>query len=242
MNKYVVGFFLCLLIMSCNTISVNQQAQMLTKDPVELGAIGLSNGTVLASNFQNVAIPNFSKNLKLKVVPVSFSKSSFKVYEKANKMYTKEKLIFSDTLKVKPEYVVLQFVDRVEITSELNNSKNIGVRSYLETKQIAQMVTTVSIAFSADQLNILKNADEVFLAQSSSKKFSLELKSSDGEKQNLAFSDGVVFAYQTSSFCWKENSRHKLMIADIVSDSEGCPPNTYRKSHKAVKKDNFYKL
>ncbi len=242
MNKYVLGILLCFFALSCKTISVNQQPQLITETPVELGTIGLLNGTVIASNFESVAIPSFTKGLKLQVLPVTFSKQSFKAYEKANKMYQKGKLTFSDTLKIKPEYVLLQFVDRVAITSELNEAKNTGVRSYLETKQDAQMVTSISIAFSVEQLNTLKNADEVFLIQSASKKFSLQLKSLDGEKQNLELSDGVVFAYQTSVFCWKENDRHQLVIADLVSDSEGCPPNTHRKSQKAVQKENYFKL
>lgn len=242
MNKYLIGILFCFVVMSCQTISVNQQSQILTETPVELGTIGLLNETVLIHNFESVAIPSFSKGLKLQVQPVTFSKQSFKAYQKANKMYQKGKLTFSDTLKVKPEYILIQFVNRVAITSQLNNSKNTGVRSYLETKQDAQMVTSISIAFSAEQLNMLKNATEVFLIQSSSKKFSLEIKSLDEKKQNLEFSDGVVFAYHTSSFCWKENDRHKLVIADLVADSEGCPPNTYRKSHKAIQKGNYFKL
>jgi len=242
MNKYLVVILICFFISSCSTISVNQQPQTLTETPVELGVIGLQNGTLIAHNFESIAIPYFSKGVKLQVLPVSFSKQSFKAYEKANKMYKKGKLTFSDTLKVKPEYIVLQFVDRVAITKQLNTTKNKGVRSYLETKQSAQMVTSISIAFSIEQLQLLKNADEVFLIQSSSKKFSLQLKSLDGKKQNLVLSDGVVFAYQTSSFCWKENDKHKLVIADIVSDSEGCPPNTHRKANKVIQKENYFKL
>ena len=242
MNKYIVGILLCFLILSCKTISVNQQSQILTKTPVELGSIGLSSGTILSQNFESIAIPSFSIGLKLQVQSILFSNQSFKAYEKATELDKEGKLTFSDTLKVKPEYVRLQFIDRVAITTALNDTKNTGVRSYLETKQDAQIITSISISFSAEKLLLLQNASEVFLIQSSSKKFSLQLKSLDGKTQNLEFSDGVVFAYQMSSFCWKENDRHKLVIADIVSDSEGCPPNTHRKSHKAIQKDNYFKL
>lgn len=242
MNKYLVVILICFFTSSCKTISVNQQSQIRTETPVELGSIGLLNETVLTNNFESVAIPYFSKGLKLQVIPVSFSKQSFKAYEKANNLYKKEKLTYSDTLKIKPEYVAIQFVDRVAITDELNNPKNIGVRSYLETKQDAQMITRISIAFSAEQQNILKNADEVFLIQSSSKNFSLQLNNLDGKKQILDLSQGVVFAYQTAAFCWKENDRHKLVIADIVSDAEGCPPNTHRKANKVIQKENYFKF
>ncbi|WP_420571654.1 hypothetical protein [Kordia sp.] len=242
MSKYIIVIFLCLLGVSCKTVSVNKQPQILTETSVELGSIGLLNGTLIAHTYESIAIPTFEKELKLSVQSVSFSKQTFKAFARANERTQKVALNFSDSLKVKPTYALLQFVDRVAITDELNNTKNTGVRSYLEHKKDAQMVTSISVAFSEKQLNQLKKATEVFLVQSPSKKFSLQLTNLNGEKQLLDFSDGVVFTYQTSSFCWKENNRHKLVIADIVSDSEGCPPNTHRKSEKAIQKNDLFKL
>ncbi|MEM6719232.1 MAG: hypothetical protein AAF611_07970 [Bacteroidota bacterium] len=233
-----IGF----LVLNCQTISVHQKAQKLTETPVELGSIGLSNETVLSNSYESIAIPVFKKELKLNVQSVPFSKSSFKAFAKVNAQTKKVALTYTDSLEVKPEYALLQFVDRVAITTALNNSNNTGLLSYLETKEDAQLVTSVSVAFSAENLNLLKKAAEVFLQQSASKKFSLSLIAVDGQKQVLELTNGVVFAYQTSGFCWKENHKHKLVIADIVSDSEGCPPQTHRKASKAAQKDDYFKL
>lgn len=242
MRRILTLIFINFLMFGCQTISVHQKVQKLTETNVELGSIGLSNGTVLSHSYESIAIPTFKKELKLSIQAVSFSKQTFKAFAKANEQTKKVALTFSDSLKVKPEYVLLQFVDRVAITSALNDSKNTGVRSYLENKEDAQMITSISIAFSEKNISLLKKAEEVFLAQSSSKKFSVLLKNLDGKGQILELSRGVVFAYQTSGFCWKENNRHKLVIADIVSNSEGCPPNTHRKAYKAVQKDDYFKL
>jgi hypothetical protein len=229
-------------MIGCKPFAVNQRPQLVTKTPVELGSIGLLNGTALAHTFESVAIPTFEKELKLSLLAVSFSKPTFKAFAKANKQAKKVALNYADSLKIKPAYAFFQFVDRVEITTALNNSKNTGLRSYLKDKEGAQMITSISIAFSDNQINLLKKANEIFLKQSSSKKFSLLLTSVDGTEQTLELSEGVIFAYQTSGFCWKENERHKLEIADIVSGIEGCPPNTFRKADKAVTKNDYFKL
>ncbi|WP_298507526.1 hypothetical protein [uncultured Kordia sp.] len=242
MRRVITLIFLSFLVFGCKTISVHQKAQKLTEINVELGSIGLSNGTVISHSYQSIALPTFKKEIKLSVQPVSFSKQTFKAFAKANEQTKKVALTYVDSVKVKPEYALLQFVDRVAITSALNNSKNTGLRSYLENKEDAQMVTSVSVAFSASDISLLKKAEEVFLVQSTSKKFSLQLVFLDGKKQILELSNSVVFAYQTSGFCWKENNRHKLVITDIVSGSEGCPPNTHRKASKAVQKDDYFKL
>jgi len=242
MRRILNLFFLSVLVFGCKTVSVNQKPQMLTETPVELGSIGILNGTVIAQSYESIAIPTVTGKLKVRVQPVTFSKPTFKAFAKANSQTRKVALNYSDSLKVKPEYVHLQFVDRVSVTTILNNAKNTGLRSYLENKEAAQMVTSVSMAFPASDITLLKQAEEVFLVQSKSKKFSLLLKNSDGKTQTLTLSKAVVFAYQTSGFCWKENARHKLVIADLVSNSEGCPPNTHRKARKAVEENDYFKL
>jgi len=242
MYKIISLLLLSFLMFGCKTISVHQKTQKLTKTNVELGSIGLSNGTVISHSYESIALPTFKKELKLSVQPIPFSKQSFKAFVKANEQTKKVALSYSDSLKVKPEYALLQFIDRVAITKALNDSKNAGLRSYLENKEDAKMVTGISVAFSANEIKALKKAAEVFLVQSISKKFSLQLVSLEGKKQTLELTTGVVFAYQTSGFCWKENNKRKLVIADIVNGSEGCPPNTYRKASKAVQEDDYFKL
>ncbi|WP_430412794.1 hypothetical protein [Kordia sp.] len=242
MKKCLYSFIALLTIISCKSISVNQQPQLVTETPVELGAIGIVHDNMLHKSFESVAIPSFKKELKLYVQPVSFSKQTFKAFQKANTLHKKVNLTYEDSLQSKPQYVYLQFLDRVSITDQLNNKTNVGLRSYLETKERAQLVTSIAIAFSEKELKKISAADEVFLIQSATKKFSLELKSLDGKKEQLEFNNGVVFAYQLSGFCWKENDRHKLIIGDIVSNAESCPANTYKKASKATQKENYFKL
>ncbi|WP_046744105.1 hypothetical protein [Kordia zhangzhouensis] len=241
MRFFFGGITFLFLTISCKTILINQESLILTETPVELGSIGLLRETLITNTYKNITSPSFYKKVKLNVQPFYFSKKTFKLFSKANKQ-EKMALNFSDSSKVKPEYVVLQFMDRLTITSALNNTKNTGLRSYLETKEDAQMVTSISVAFSQEHITQLKNASEVFLTQSDAKKFSLLLTFIDGKTQTLETSNGVVFGYQTSNFCWKEDSKHNLIIADIVSDAEGCPPNTHRKARKATQQKDYFKL
>jgi hypothetical protein len=129
---------------SCTTISVHHTFQICTDIPVELGAIGLEKGNFINTNFETIAIPTFNNKLKLRVQPISFSKQSFKAFTNANKLARKVVLNYSDSLKVKPEYVLLEFVDRVSIISVLNNSKNTGVRLYLEKILMMNIITYFS--------------------------------------------------------------------------------------------------
>ncbi|MEM6684476.1 MAG: hypothetical protein AAF617_01675, partial [Bacteroidota bacterium] len=232
MRRILILIFLSSLMFGCTTISVHQKTQKVTETTVELGSIGLSNEHIISNSFETIAIPIFENSLKLNVQSVPFAKHSFKAFAKSNEHIKKVALNFSDSLQVKPEYVVLEFVDRIPMIAALNSAENVGVRSYLETKEEARIVTGISIAFSKQQIDVLKKAEEVFLIQSSSKKFDLQLVNTKGTSQTMLLSSGVVFAYQTAGFCWKENTKHKLVIADIVSNSDGCPPNTHRKAQK----------
>lgn len=242
MKKCLYSLILLLIFISCKSISVNQRPQIVTKTPVILGSIGLVQDNMLQKHFESVAVPLFTEPLKLYVQSANFTKQSFTAFSKANTTKNSLNIIFNDSLKNIPQYVHLQFLDRVSITDQLNNNENTGVRSYLETKEKAQLVTSVTIAFPEKNIQQIVNAEEVFLIQSSSKKFSIQLKDQEGKTEVIQFSDGVIFAYQLSSFCWKENSKHKLIIGDIISSTESCPTNTYKKASKAVKKDNYFKL
>lgn len=233
---------ICSILFSCKSISVNQQPQILTERPVELGAIGLLHTNMMQKSFENVAIPTFKQELKLYLQPVVFSKQTFKAYEKANNIDKKLEIVYNDSIKGVSKYIHLQFLDRVDVTSQLNKEFNVGVRSYLESKEKAQMITSVAIALNESDIQTLTNASEVFLQQSSSKKFSIQLRDKEGNKNTFELSKGVVFAYQVSGFCWKENDKHDLIIADIANDAEGCPKETYRKASKAVQQEDYYKL
>lgn len=242
MKKCLYCFALILLYVSCKSISVNQRPQIVTETPVILGNIGLITNNVLQKHFESVAVPLFSESLKLQVLSDEFSKQTFKIFSKANTTKNTLNIAFADSLKKKPQYIHLQFLDRVAVTNQLNNSKNTGVRSYLEHKEDAQLVTSVAIAFSDQNISKILTASEVFLIQSSSKKFSLQLKDTAGNEEILEFSDGVIFAYQLSSFCWSENDKHKVVIGDIINNTENCPANTYKKASKAIQKENYFKL
>lgn len=242
MKKCLYCIFLILFCISCKSISVNQRSQLITTTPVILGNIGLVNDNILQKHFESVAIPVFKKPLKLNALGHEFSKQTFKAFSKANASKNTLNITFNDSLKQKPTYVHLQFLDRVSIANQLNNNDNIGVRSYLENKEDAQLVTSITIAFSDQHVSKILAASEVFLIQSSSKKFSLQLKDQSGKEEIIEFSNGVIFAYQLSSFCWTKNEKHKIVIGDIINSNERCPANTYKKASKLIEEENYFKL
>ena len=59
--------------------------------------------------------------------------------------------------------------------------------------------------------------------------------------QRILFSETVIFAYNTSGICWRENKKHQLEIVDLVKGS-GCPTKTFKNANRAKKKINYFKL
>ncbi|WP_082113343.1 hypothetical protein [Kordia jejudonensis] len=242
MKRCLFSLIVLVLFIHCKSISVHQKPQLITETPVALGSIGLIEDNILNKHFEGVSVPVFSEPLPLNVQSAEFNKQTFKAFAKANSVKKKIAISFEDSLQVKPQYVQLQLSDRVSVLNQLNDSRNAGVRSYLENKEDAQLVTSITIAFTEENLQKIAAAEEVFLIQSSSKKFSLQLKNQAGTTEQIQFSDGIIFAYRLSGFCWKENEKHRLVIGDIISSTESCPRNTYKKASKVIQKEDYFKI
>ena len=89
---------------------------------------------------------------------------------------------------------------------------------------------------------MILTAEEVFLESSGLKNYSLNLYA-NGQKQHvIQFNEGVIFAYQTSNCCWKQNDKYQLEIIDLVETNDKCPSNSFRSSNRANKKINYYKF
>ncbi|MCD2260796.1 hypothetical protein [Psychroserpens luteolus] len=243
MNKHIYILLIICCLLSCTSVKVLNESQNTTIQNVSLGTIGLDKDFVIEKDYNNIAIPKYEKPIKIYASLIDFNKASFKAFENALKVQSsKINLTYNDTLDAKPKYLKLEVSDRLEVINSLQSTANKSLFELLKNNNEAHLVTSIAIAIDQSQLHLLANAEEIFLEGSGIKSYSIN-SYSDGKLQHkLKFNTGVVFAYQTSSCCWKQNDKYQLEIVDLVENNDKCPNNTYRSSKRAEKKINYYKF
>ena len=93
MMKSILLLFACiLLVTSCKSFPLLQEKQPTTKQKVSLGTIGLDKDFVLQSRFNNSAIPNYSKPIKVSASIIPFNKSIHKSFLKAEKIVSRDSM------------------------------------------------------------------------------------------------------------------------------------------------------
>ncbi|MFL1013665.1 hypothetical protein [Flavisericum labens] len=229
-----IVLFLLFTFFNCKSLPIGYGATT-TSHQVSLGSVGVNSTSLLDSEFNQTAVPNYSEPIKVSVNLVPFSKRSYKAFEKANAVQSaKIKVNYIDSIPQKPNYIKLQIADKVSIINALNSNGNESVKTYLANNKNAKVLTDVSMAFNPKELQSLMGANSVFLVESGVKTYSLKWYDKTGKQQLVPFNNGVVFAYGTSNCCWRVNNRHKFDIVDLV-DYGSCPKNTYGSANRAEK-------
>jgi hypothetical protein len=95
------------------------------------------------------------------------------------------------------------------------------------------------VVFDAEIAAKLSTAQQVFLEHTGSNNYVLKTYKQIKEQHSIHLSEGVVFGYQTSKACWKENRKRQLEIVDFVESDDRCPINTHRVAKKAKNKINY---
>ena len=173
---------------------------------------------------------------------MSFSKKTYRLYEEASHKQNAEfKINYIDSLAEKPKFVQLFIADKVSVLEQLNNKQNEKVKNYLKIQPEAEIVTSISFALNQQKLQNLQKAENIFLIQKGYKRYGIELYKEGELIDQLEMNEAVVFAYKKGSFCWQEDTKHKLKVVNIV-EGEGCPSNTYSKAKRAEQNPDYFKL
>ena len=242
---YKYGILLCgaLFLMGCKSISIQQESYKTTNQQFQLGTVGESKDFLLERDYNHTAIPTYSEPIKVNVHTEAFTKSSYMAFVKAKtELGNDVNISFTDSIADTPRFLKLEIADRVAILNALGDKTNADIKRYLQNKNTAQIVTTLALAFNKSELNALITADEVHLERSGIKLYALKTYKESTYMQTIHFNQGVVFAYQSSCFCWQENEKHRLNIVDLVESSDYCPENTYKSAKSAKNKINYYKF
>lgn len=244
---YLRPFFLVFLIsvfcLSCKSISVVGETQNKTSQHIELGTIGEDKQFLLEEDYNSTAIPSFDTPVKVGASVLEFNKTSYKAFSLANKKKILPLTInYEDSLDSKPRFLKLELADRVAILNALNSKENNGIKDYILNKKDAHIISAISIVFDEEKMKSILDADALFLEQEPNKTFILKAYKNNIVFGSFKFSEGVVFAYQASNFCWQENDKYQLNIVDIVESTDKCPYSTYRSAKRAKKNIDYFKF
>lgn len=237
MLKYILGFcsVFCLFT-SCKPVNFTKVSHQPTTQQISLGTIGLAKDFILQSAYNNAAIPNYSKPIKLALTVEYFNKQSYKFFEKAKALQSANISIhYVDSVAEKPKYIKLKIADKVVLIDALNSTDNTTVKNYLKHNVSANVLTEISMALNSEDLKKVIDSDAMFLVEKTPKTYVLQLYKNGAKTEALHFNQGVVFAYKGSNCCWKENKRHRIDITDLVTQFNNCPNKTYRSAHRAEK-------
>ncbi|TCK65001.1 hypothetical protein DFQ05_2213 [Winogradskyella wandonensis] len=211
-----------------------------TTERLQLGEVGEDKNFLLEKDYSHTAIPIYEEHIKVNVQSQEFSRASYNLFLKSKeKQHHSVKVDYTDSLKVKPRYLELSIADRVSVINSIMSNENTGVDNYLLNKPDAHLISSISIVFTNEQQNRIQEADEVFVKSFGVKSYALYLYRKGVLIDTIPFSNGVVFKYSTSNFCWKQEGYSAWSIVDIVENDESCPKGTYR-SPKKEKSLNQY--
>lgn len=243
MVRFTVVLIFASILVSCNSVKINQGFQKTTTQNLLLGTVGEEKDFILEQDYNQTAIVKYSTPIRINVSLFDFNKTTFRAFEKASKRQSaKLNITYIDSLDSKPTYLSLEIADRVSVLNALNSKENQDIFQYLQNKPNAHLVSNLTVAFNELFTDAIMNADKVFLEQDGVKNYSLRLYKDNKEQQSILLNQGVIFAYKTSGFCWKQNDKYQLEIIDVVKGENKCPSQSFKMSKRAKKKINYFKI
>lgn len=242
MNRLIILLLLITTLSSCKTLKVEQETQYTTTVNTMLGSIGEQKKMLLDQDYNNTALPKYNQPIKLQANLVVFNSKSFKAYKKVQQSRSKKIVVnYVDSVKTnRPTFLKLDISDRVSVISSLNSKANKNVFEFIKNSDNAHIVTSVSIAINKKDLNVINNADELFLESTGINNYAIKVYKDNVLQNSIQFTEAVVFAYQTSNACWKENNKYRLQIIDLAEGNNKCPHKSYTSAKRAKKKVNYF--
>ena len=232
LHKKWLYILVAILCVSCSNKIINP-ANFKTTEQVELGGIGVASNFVLDKSYEQTGIVTYKQPIKVAVQQETFNNTTYKAFEKAKFTSNKKTtIVYIDSVDTKPNYLKLEIADRISIIEAVNDTKNTSVKAFLKVKHEAHLVSQVSIAFPKQIQTSILSADEIYLQSYGVNSFAIHLYKKGVLTDTIPFTEGVVFSYGGSKFCWKNTNHSVWEIADIVPTNKTCPKGTYRSPKK----------
>lgn len=234
----------CILVLySCQTVKIESKTYKTNSSKVELGVIGHSKVVFFNKEFNSKAYPELSSKIKVNVSVVPFSKRSNKIYQsKAKNNQNLAKINYIDSIPIKPEQVTISILDINGYCHEINRHENTEINRLVKETKKAKVISSIAIVLKEEELQKIKNADEVYLINKKDQKYSLGLFKQGKQTDVLEISTAPVLGYKESKFCWSEIKPGKWEIVDMVATCESCKGNTVKKVSNKKKTKSLFRI
>ena len=225
-KKIIVFFFI--LCAACQTTKIKEDTYKIATSSPELGSIGQSQKNYKRENsFAERTLPKLENKIRITIGIVPFNRKLNKVYKsKAKYNQNQTKVTYIDSLPNKPELATIKILDINGLVNELNAPYNADVFRLLRDTENSEMVTSIAVSLSIDEITKIRQADAYYLVNSQEKKYTIALYKTGKKTETIDISQESIVGYQTSKFCWASNQKRQWYIADIVQGNTNCKGNT----------------
>lgn len=232
-------FYLAVLFLSfqsCNRVLVQQKLQHTTQKSIMLASIGSTSGNVVTRDFKSEVFPKYKHAIRVTVNYAPFTQLNYKAYKKATKQQqVKNVFTYDKDAENKTYFLEVQLADTEQLIAEINAEANQKVNAWLQNNPKAKLVTGLSMYLPQKTLGEIKKAEKILLVNRGYKEYTLELYKNNKPYKSISFSEGVIFGYSLSNFCWGQTRGVNWEIKALVKEYNNCPKGQYKSHRKAVK-------
>ncbi|AWX43277.1 hypothetical protein HME9304_00264 [Flagellimonas maritima] len=222
----VIGVF---FLLGCNAYKAQKQEAQLSFP--ELGTLIKTKDEIWYSAVEQVGVPNWSV-LKVSAKQLPFNRTSYSSYTKYVEQAGKiNSISFSDSLPLKPKYLRLELLDKLDLTTLLNNDAHDALRTYISYNEDYKLITGLNLTVPETAMSDFTLAEAIQLQKDDYGNIQLVVINGELESRYF-FSELQVFGYQYVNFCWGEDRYHNLIIKNLMPKGERCPKGTYAKASK----------
>lgn len=232
------------LLAACHTINIKQQEYKTTTAMTELGSVGEAKSFFkLENDYKTRTFPKLENKIRVAVEIVPFTKKLSKLYaSKAAYNQNQFKMIYSDSLPVKPEIVTVNIMDVTGFVNELNEEYNSDVSRLIQDTKRNKLVSGIAVVLSKEDITKIRMADTYYLSNNLDKKYLLQLYKQGKKSEVIDVTTSTVLGYKLSKFCWNVTPRGKWYIADIVDESSSCKGNTKTSVSEKKKEKSLFDM
>ena len=228
---------------SCNTLKIKDKEYKTSSTTTEIGSIGYSKSAIAKNEFTTRVFPKLENKLRVEVSVLPFNKQLNKNYQKKAKFNQNQaKILYADSLDIKPEVVSITILDITGFVNEINTANNKEVSSFLKNTENAKIITSIISTLSNEDISKIKQADTYYLINNQDNKYTLALFKSNKKTEVIDLQSGVVLGYEVSKCCWAMDNKGKWYLGDLVEENSSCKGNTEPKIKEKNTAKSLYRM
>lgn len=235
-NKCILPVFF-VIAFSCTTSNIKKQ--ILNPDlpgHVSLGAIGINKTGLFKNNFNEVAVPNLTGEVKLNL---SKEKNSIHHYKNLSR-----KRIMGDSLETLDSVksfisLRLRLADEIEYIKSINSNEDL--KKFLINTNESVVVNEINISMPPQIAAQLLDAEQIYLQNDSKSAYILLTYSKKEGYERISFKEAVILDFKVAKICWFQNYRQEIEALALTKKNKSCPGNTQKNSKKFDEDEEFDK-